>query len=167
MSVPSPVSFRQARIKRRCANQAGSSKNFGRPLNSQVGLQFRDRSRELSRLIAPWECRTGWGRHEDCACRTVGAQLDGRRMARDDQETQRPRRLAARVATARMICALSGCRRRVRRAARHGVRALLAWARQRGQDCEVGRVLLHLRHPDMALRAMAGRGRHRQADLGP
>jgi hypothetical protein len=66
-----------------------------------------------------------------------------------------------------VACGLIGDRRRVRRAARHGMRALWATTRRGCEGHGVGHVPVHLHHPGMAFRTMAGCGRHRQAGLGP
>ena len=140
-------------------------------LNPKVRFQLEDRSDELRRVVNREEGRTWRCRHRDRACRAVGAQLERERIARGDQESQRPCRLAAHVATTMAISALSGSNRRVRRAARHGVRALMATTQRGCQGCRlsrgVGCVLMHLHHSDMALPTMAGSGQHRQASVGP
>ena len=140
-------------------------------LNPKVRFQLEDRSDELRRVVNREEGRTCRCGHRYRACWAVGAQLERERIARGDQESQRPCRLAAHVATTGVVSARSGSRHRLRRAARHGVRALVATAQRGCQGCRlsrgVGRVLVHLHHPDMALPTMAGSGQHRQAGVGP
>ena len=141
---PLPCKRNGARHRRKEAAE------WGFALNPKVGLQVEDGFDERRRIGNPEKRGTLLRRNEHRACRAIGTELAGAKLARHNCGGQRPRRLAAQVAAWGRVNKVNRSRCCVWRATRHR-----------------GRQMMRMGHRGMALPRLAGNGEHRQSTLRP